>query len=70
MILTPPEFKNQIDGKLVFLAGPIQGALDWQKRAIELLLQDAPDLNIANPRGDYSNIKFDQKFRLAGNLII
>ncbi|MGI6103137.1 MAG: hypothetical protein ACOYBJ_00725 [Patescibacteria group bacterium] len=34
----------------VFLAGPIQGAADWQAQAIELLHAIDPVLNIANPR--------------------
>src|SRR5262249_53460006 len=36
---------------LIFLAGPIQGAPDWQAEAIALL-HHAPGLTIANPRRD------------------
>ncbi|MEY4744744.1 MAG: hypothetical protein RL272_689 [Candidatus Parcubacteria bacterium] len=35
---------------LVFLAGPIQGAPDWQAAAIALILAEAPDLDVASPR--------------------
>ena len=58
MKITPPDHK-EIKGQLIFLAGPIQGAEDWQKRAIELISIGNPSLNIASPRGDYSKRKFD-----------
>jgi hypothetical protein len=58
MVITVPEFKL-VKGRLVFLAGPIQGSEDWQKRAIGLLLSGYPLLNIATPRGDYTKKKFD-----------
>lgn len=34
----------------MFLAGPIQGAQDWQAVATALLTQSGRDLSIANPR--------------------
>jgi hypothetical protein len=37
-------------GPLVFLAGPIQGARDWQAEAIVWLLEKSPTLEVANPR--------------------
>jgi hypothetical protein len=37
-------------GPVVYLAGPIQGAQDWQADAINLLGNMAPDLHIASPR--------------------
>ena len=52
-----PDYK-EVTGPLVFLAGPIQGAEDWQRAAIEELSK-YPAINIASPRGDYSNRKFD-----------
>lgn len=47
-ILLPPEY-HRVDGPLIFLAGPIQGAPDWQDRAIGLF---APHrgLSVASPR--------------------
>lgn len=58
MIIVVPEIK-EIDGQLVFLAGPIQGAEDWQRKAIDLISRRCPSFNIASPRGDYSKRKFD-----------
>ncbi|MBI4751633.1 MAG: hypothetical protein HY774_24390 [Acidobacteria bacterium] len=55
-VILPPTHL-QIDGPLVFLAGPIQGA-HWQDTAIEYLSRIAPDLHIASPRRTY----FDGEF--------
>ena len=57
-IITAPDYGNR-EGPLIFLAGPIQGAEDWQRTAIGLISRENPALDIANPRGDYSNKKFD-----------
>jgi hypothetical protein len=43
----------------VFLAGPIQGAADWQADAISYLTASAPTLNIASPRRWYLPGTFD-----------
>ena len=43
----------EINEPLIFLAGPIQGALDWQKEAIEIIHEAVPNLWIANPRREY-----------------
>lgn len=48
-ILIPPKYED-ISGPLIFLAGPIQGAPDWQKEAIEILKNLTPDIHIASPR--------------------
>ncbi|MBW2966455.1 nucleoside 2-deoxyribosyltransferase domain-containing protein [Candidatus Woesearchaeota archaeon] len=48
-IIIVPRYSN-VNGPLVFLAGPIQGALEWQDKAIEILRKNAPDLHIASPR--------------------
>jgi hypothetical protein len=48
-LVTPPNYEN-IAGPLVFLAGPIQGAYDWQKDAIQMISSRAPELYIASPR--------------------
>jgi hypothetical protein len=43
-----------VKGPLVFLAGPIQGAPDWQTQAMALLRDLAPELHIASPRREYA----------------
>lgn len=43
------EIPKELHKNVIFLAGPIQGAPDWQKDAIEILLE-VPNLIIANPR--------------------
>jgi hypothetical protein len=43
---------------LIFLAGPIQGTSNWQSRAIEIIQDIAPGINIACPR---RNIESYQK---------
>ena len=41
---------DDLEGPLVYLNGPIQGAADWQADAIEVLGELAPQLHIASPR--------------------
>lgn len=50
MILCTPDLEQQnyTDKKMVFLAGPIMGAEDWQSRAIADLVDD--DIYLASPR--------------------
>jgi hypothetical protein len=50
-LIAPPD-RLTADGPLVFLAGPIQGAADWQRQAAAFLRAAAPDLHVANPRHD------------------
>jgi len=52
MILYPPAIQ-EITGPIVFLAGPIQGAPDWQAKAITYFQSHAPDLHLASPRKEY-----------------
>lgn len=49
MLITSPEL-TPITQPLIFLAGPIQGAPDWQARAAALIAAEAPDCDIASPR--------------------
>ena len=49
-VIRPLERTEASEEPWVFLAGPIQGAADWQAQAIELLRATDPMLNIANPR--------------------
>jgi hypothetical protein len=50
----PNNWYNPQDGDdpLVFLAGPILGADDWQSQAIQLIHDKNPNIIIANPRRD------------------
>jgi len=58
MILTPPKLVTVDPRKpFVFLAGPIQGAPDWQREAITHLADD--DCYIANPRNEVWHGDFD-----------
>lgn len=47
-ILIPPKYEK-VKGPLIFLGGPIQGAPDWQKKAIEIL-KKISKAHIASPR--------------------
>lgn len=57
-VLLPPQIVT-VDGPLIFLAGPIQGAPDWQSHAIRRLKAAAPDVTIASPRREYPPDEFD-----------
>lgn len=58
VVLLPPAI-IPIDGPLVFLAGPIQGAPDWQVDAIRCLTENAPWLSVASPRRQDLSQDFD-----------
>lgn len=58
MVVSPPEYPPLM-GRVVFLAGPIQGAANWQAEAIGLLGQLASHLHVANPRRAYLTGEFD-----------
>ncbi len=45
-----PDTIEEYEGKIVFLAGPIQGAPDWQSKMINRLQEVYPSLNIASPK--------------------
>lgn len=49
--ITPPFSIQQPDNPVVFLAGPVQGAHDWQSEVAEVLLENEPSLSIVSPRG-------------------
>jgi len=49
-LILPPNYLKTIDAPIIFLAGPIQGAYDWQKEAIQLISSKAPELYLASPR--------------------
>lgn len=48
-LILPPDYLD-IEGPLVFLAGPIQGAPRWQDSAIRIIRLEDEGLHIANPR--------------------
>ncbi|VTR94252.1 Uncharacterized protein OS=uncultured bacterium GN=ACD_13C00140G0007 PE=4 SV=1 [Gemmata massiliana] len=57
-VLLPPTI-TPIDGPLVFLAGPIQGAPDWQSEAIRWFTEHAPTISVASPRRPGPRISSD-----------
>ncbi len=56
-VLRPPGIP-QVEGQVVFLAGPIQGAPNWQDHAIEIFDSKTSDLTIASPRKNYDPDEF------------
>lgn len=42
---------GQLEGPLIYLAGPIQGTVDWQAEAVTILGELAPDFHVASARG-------------------
>lgn len=52
LLLTPPEIV-ETDGPVIFLAGPIQGAPDWQTEAAKHIYDLDPSIVVASPRKDY-----------------
>lgn len=52
VVLLPPVV-TPVEGPVVFLAGPIQGAPDWQAEAVRWFESSAPDLVLASPRRKY-----------------
>lgn len=48
-IIIPPRYV-EVDGSVIFLAGPIRGAIDWQGKAIHYIRNKNPELHIASPR--------------------
>lgn len=51
-VIIPKTYVSRIKDPLIFLAGPIRGAPNWQAGAIEILLAEEPGLVIASPRRD------------------
>jgi len=50
-LILPPKLIH-VEGPIIFLGGPIQGAKNWQETAIELIHSLAPQITIASPRRD------------------
>lgn len=53
-VISPTDYPD-VQGPLIFLNGPIQGAEDWQSKAIEIIqgLDLQGSIIIANPRREY-----------------
>lgn len=51
-IITPPDYsyREREAEPIIFLAGPIQSAQDWQRDATEIIHASRPDIWVANPR--------------------
>ncbi|HIH24857.1 TPA: hypothetical protein HA251_07530 [Candidatus Woesearchaeota archaeon] len=68
-VLIPPAYDESLQGPLIFLVGPIQGARRWQDDAIGIIHRIAPEFNIANPRrpdasyshGDFSDELYNEQ---------
>jgi hypothetical protein len=58
VVLLPPDVVP-VHGPLVFLAGPIQGAPDWQADAIRWFAEHAPEIAVASPRREYAPGAFE-----------
>jgi hypothetical protein len=57
MLILPPEYA-EVDGPVIFLAGPIQGAKDWQGDAIQIIHGLNPQVVIASPRREHLDGEF------------
>lgn len=57
LILTPPEIVETTE-PVIFLAGPIQGAPDWQSEAAEFIHDIDPTIVVASPRKEYPEGSF------------
>ncbi|MEX0748876.1 MAG: nucleoside 2-deoxyribosyltransferase domain-containing protein [Candidatus Saccharimonadales bacterium] len=51
-VIKPPEIVNT-ETPVLFLAGPIQGAEDWQEKAIDIISGITSGITIASPRREY-----------------
>ena len=51
-LLQPPEIV-EVDQPVIFLAGPIQGAPDWQSEATRIIHEIEPSIVVASPRKNY-----------------
>lgn len=60
-VIIAPEHR-ETDRPVIFLAGPIQGAPEWQTEAIRIIASLAPEVIIATPRRQRSsNFNYDEQ---------
>jgi len=52
-VIYPPEHLD-FDGPVIFVGGPILGAVNWQTEATEIINIEAPEIMVASPRRVYS----------------
>lgn len=57
LLLQPPEIV-EVDDSVIFLAGPIQGAPDWQAEAASLIHDMDSSIIVASPRKNYAEGAF------------
>ena len=57
IVLRPPDIID-VDSPVIFLAGPIQGAANWQSQAIEIIHNLDNGIVVASPRKDYAEGTF------------
>ncbi|MBI4038239.1 hypothetical protein HY387_01145 [Candidatus Daviesbacteria bacterium] len=55
----PPRYIKDQERPVIFLAGPIVGAWDWQAEATSRLLKENSHILVANPRRPELNADFD-----------
>jgi len=54
-LIIPKTYVKNLDAQLIFLAGPIRSAPNWQDEAIEFLFSQGKNLIIASPRRGIRN---------------
>lgn len=54
-IIIPKTYVERVNEPLIFLAGPIRSAPNWQDTAIELLFAKRNDISVASPRRGRTN---------------
>jgi hypothetical protein len=54
-LIIPKTYISKLDAPLIFLAGPIRSAPNWQDEAIKILFSQESDLIIASPRRGIRN---------------
>ncbi len=60
-VFVPPEYVSSKQ-KVIFLAGPIQGAPNWQSEAIKVLTTLNPDITLVSPRREtFEGISYDEQ---------
>jgi hypothetical protein len=64
-LIIPKNYIKELDAPLIFLAGPIRNAPNWQDKAIKILFSQEPNLIIASPRRGIRN-KISE-YIIAGN---
>ncbi|MAH47605.1 hypothetical protein CMI37_17420 [Candidatus Pacearchaeota archaeon] len=57
-VLLPPHYEN-IQGPLIFLGGPIQGAPYWHNNAIQMIQNNSEKIDIASPSRRVDKIYLD-----------